>query len=153
MEEKMGEGRKVLEMMVGLKLRLGLRLKLKIKNERVSSILRSIWFFENFWFFWSFWWEDFASKLAGSYFGIFLFRFVELFFSSPWWSFFFVMLFFIPSPSPLPVGYSSISSPPPPPGILPSFNSFSNREISCRLFALRIKASTRFLSFSVSLIR
>jgi hypothetical protein len=35
-------------------------------------------------------------------------------------------------------------------GILPSFSSFSNLAISCKLFALRISFSTRFFSFSVS---
>lgn len=59
-----------------------------------------------------------------------------------------------------PVIYSSISlsaSVPapkiPPPGIRPSFSSFSSLAISCKLFAFRIRTSTRFLSLGVSLIR
>lgn len=66
---------------------------------------------------------------------------------------------FLPLPQTPPVKfYSSISSPPlpsapPPPGILPSFNSFSKREISCKLLALRIRVSTRLRSLSVSLTR
>lgn len=40
-----------------------------------------------------------------------------------------------------------------PPGIRPSFSSFSNRVISCKLFASRIIFSTRFRSASVNLTR
>lgn len=50
--------------------------------------------------------------------------------------------------------YSSIgSSPCAAAGTLPSFNSFSNLIISCKLFAFLINSSTLFRSFSVSLTR
>jgi len=49
--------------------------------------------------------------------------------------------------------HSSIASPCAAAGTLPSFNSFSNLIISCRLFAFLINSSTLFLSLSVSLTR
>lgn len=52
------------------------------------------------------------------------------------------------------MAYSSIaSSANTPPGILPSFNSFSSRVISAKVFALRMSCSTRLRSLSVSFTR
>ena len=48
--------------------------------------------------------------------------------------------------------HSSMSSPPPC-GIRPSFSSFSNLVISCKLFAFLISPSTLFFSLSVSFTR
>lgn len=45
------------------------------------------------------------------------------------------------------------SSASKPPGILPSFNSFSNLAISAKLLALRMSSSTRLRSFSVNFTR